>query len=185
MEVSTSILVALMFVTLLSMGIGNIINTLSSVIEKGKESGYTFIQVGWFVLLLMTSFNMFWHTLELLAKDDWKFIAFLYMMVGPIILYFASSILISSKDTQRKSEVESGIRSHFLIAVFLLQVWIITVDIILGDNEVQFNIFNIILSVILIVLINTSKIAIQRYGIIISLALVFIAIILRGFNIID
>ncbi len=59
MEVSTSLLVALMFVTLLSMGIGNAVNTLSVIVEKGKKSGYSKLQVGWLGLILLSYFNMF------------------------------------------------------------------------------------------------------------------------------
>ncbi|MDX2487929.1 MAG: hypothetical protein QNL03_10600, partial [Gammaproteobacteria bacterium] len=97
MEVSTSLLVALMFVTLLSMGVGNAVNTFSTIVEKGKDSGYGKLQIGWLGFLLLSYFNMFWHVLDLLSVDKWGFAGFLYMMSGPILIYFATSILIASQ----------------------------------------------------------------------------------------
>jgi len=182
MEVSTSLLVALMFVTLLSMGIGNAVNTFSVIIEKGKKSGYGMIQIGWLGLLLLTYFNMFWHTVDLLAKEEWGFISFVYIMAGPMIIYFATSILIASGNEEHAKQ--SVVNQRFFIVFLLLQFWIITVDIILGNSILRNNVLNIMIACVVIVLIYTPKIEIQRYGLMASLGLVFLALLFRSLGLI-
>ncbi len=183
MEVSTSLLVALMFVTLLSMGIGSAVSTFSVIIEKGKTSGYSIIQIGWLGLLLLTYFNMFWHTVDLLSKDTWGFVGFLYIMAGPVIIYFATSILIASRNQEH--EGQTVVQPRFFVVVLLLQMWIITVDVILGNNILSNNVLNIIIALKVIGLIYSPKMQVQRYGLMASLALVVLALFFRGLGIIS
>ncbi len=178
MEVSTTLLVALMFVTLLSMGIGNAVNTLSVIVEKGNKSGYSRLVIGWLVLLLISYFNMFWHILDLLSIDKWGFIGFLYMMTGPILIYFATSILIASHSDEEKKT--SSVKPRFFVVFLLLQGWIITVDIMLEKNMIEHSLINVILILISFILMFKEDETIQRYGLIAGLGVVMIAMVLRS-----
>ena len=183
MEVSTSLLVALMFVTLLSMGIGNVLNTLSVIVEKGKKSGYSKLQVGWLGLILLSYFNMFWHIIDLLSIDKWGFPGFLYMMSGPLLIYFATSILIS---THSEDEIkETLVKPRFFAVFIVLQAWIITVDIMLEKSIVEHSLLNVIMIFIAFVLMSKQDETIQRYGLMVSLVVVTLAIILRSFGILS
>ncbi len=178
MEVSTSLLVALMFVTLLSLGIGNAVNTLSEIVEKGNASGYGRLQIGWIGLLLLSYFNMFWHTIDLLSIDKWGFPGFLYMMAGPMLIYFATSILIATKseDETRKTQI----KPRFFTIFLLLQGWIITVDIMLGKSIIENSLLNVALMLIALVLMAKSDETIQRYGLMASWGVVTLAVVLRS-----
>jgi hypothetical protein len=183
MEVSTSLLVALMFVTLLSMGIGNTVNTLSVVVGKGKKSGYSTLQVGWLGLMLLSYFNMFWHIIDLLSVDKWGFPGFLYMMTGPLLIYFATSILIA---THSENEINKMLVKPRFFAVFiLLQVWIITVDLMLEKSIIEHSLLNVVLMLIALVLIRKQDETIQRYGLMASLGVVMLAVVLRSFGILS
>ncbi len=183
MEVSTSLLVALMFVTLLSMGIGNTVNTLSIVVEKGKKSGYSTLQVGWLGLILLSYFNMFWHIIDLLSIDKWGFPGFLYMMAGPLLIYFATSILIA---THSENEIkETLVKPRFFAVFILLQVWIITVDVMLEKSIMEHSLINVIMIFIAFVLMRKQNETIQRYGLAISLGAVVLAVILRSLGVLS
>ena len=183
MEVSTSLLVALMFVTLLSMGIGNAVNTLSVIVEKGEKSGYNNLQIGWLGLLLISYFNMFWHIIDLLSVDKWGFPGFLYMMTGPILIYFATAILIA---THNESETHKTlIRSRFFVVFILLQFWIITVDMMLEKSLIEHSLLNIIMMLIAFVLVRSQDEKVQRYGLITNLGIVILAVILRGLGVLS
>ena len=183
MEVSTSLLVALMFVTILSMGIGNTVNTLSVIVEKGKKSGYSKLQVGWLVLLLISYFNMFWHIIDLLSVEKWGFLGFLYMMTGPILIYFATSILIATKNEDEGQKIL--IRPLFFVLFMLLQFWIITVDLILEKSVIEHGLLNIIMMFIAFVLIRKHDEKIQQYCLAVSLGIVVLAVILRSLGVLS
>ena len=181
MEVSTSLLVALMFVTLLSMGIGNAVNTLSIIVEKGKKSGYSNLQVGWLGLLLISYFNMFWHVIDLLSVEKWGFLGFLYMMTGPLLIYFATSILIATKNEDEGQKIL--IRPLFFVLFMLLQFWIITVDLMLEKSVIEHSLLNIIIILIALILMRNQDEKVQRYGLIASLGVVILAVILRSLGV--
>lgn len=181
MEVSTSLLVALMFVTLLSMGIGNAINTFSTIVEKGKASGYSTLLISWLGLLLLSYFNLFWHVIDLLSVEKWGFPGFLYMMSGPMLIYFATSILIASKN---EDDTNSALPKPRFFAVFLLlQVWIITVDYMLSKSIIEHSALNVVMMLIALVLMRKPDKAVHRYGSIASWCVVMLAVVLRAFGI--
>lgn len=183
MEVSTSLLVALMFVTILSMGIGNAVNTLSVIVEKGEKSGYSNLQIGWLGLLLISYFNMFWHINDLFSVDKWGFIGFLYMMTGPILIYFATSIMIATKNEDGSQK--TLVRPRFFIVFILLQFWIITVDLMLEKSVIEHSLLNIIMMSIAFVLMRRQDETMQRYGLILSLGIVILAVILRSLGVLS
>ena len=183
MEVSTSLLVGLMFVTLLSMGIGNTVNTLSVIVEKGKKSGYSNLQVGWLALLLISYFNMFWHIIDLLSVDKWGFLGFLYMMTGPLLIYFATAILIATHNENESNKTR--VRSRFFVVFMLLQFWIITVDMMLEKSAIEHSLLNIIMMIIAFVLMRSQDVKVQRYGLISSLGIAILAVILRSLGVLS
>lgn len=183
MEVSTSLLVALMFVTLLSMGIGNTVNTLSVIVEKGKKSGYSNLQGGWLCLLLISYFNMFWHIIDLLSIDKWGFLGFLYMMIGPMLIYFATSILIATQSEEVSQK--TLVRPRFFAVFILLQFWIITVDIVLEKSAIEHSLLNVALMLIALVLLRKHDEKIHAYGLTASLGIVVFAVILRSLGVLS
>lgn len=182
MEVPPVLLVALMFVTLLSIGIGNAINTFSTIVEKGKASGYSKLQIGWLGLLLLSYFNMFWHTIDLLSIDKWGFPGFLYMMTGPVLIYFATSILIATHDEDNTNGM--SVNGRFFTVFALLQVWIITVDLMLEKSFIGNSLLNAAMLLIALVLIRKADDVTQRYGLMASWGVVTLAVLLRTLKII-
>ena len=95
MEVSSSLLVAIMFVVILSMGVGNILTALASIVDRRSGIKTYGVHTAWVVLLLLIHFNLFWQMVDIFAVEDWEFLDFLVVISGPILLFFSSSVIIS------------------------------------------------------------------------------------------
>ena len=130
MEVTNSLLVALMFVTIVAMGIGNIVMALGA--RFGSRSiTRDRLRTSWQVLLLLVYFNFFWHTLELLKIEDWWFSGFLLFIAGPILLFFATSVLLEAKAEGDDDGSDIPPRFHWLMA--MVQVWVVVAVVVLLD----------------------------------------------------
>ena len=137
MDVTHSLLVAIMFVGVLSMGIGSILSALPKLLDRRLQLELHWIPVSWLFLLLLEHFNLFWHTIDLLAIEEWSFGAFLYVIAGPILLFAATSLMIpdpaSAGSVEYRSHYFDGARPFFSILAALM-VWEVGVDLVLGTG---------------------------------------------------
>jgi hypothetical protein len=93
MEITNSLLVTLMFVGILTIGIGTILDALAGVVNRRAGLRANRYQTNWMLLLLLIHLNMFWHVLKILDQE-WMFLGFLFVISGPIILYFTTRVLL-------------------------------------------------------------------------------------------
>ncbi len=156
-----TLLVALMFVTILSMGIGNILMSLADILNKATASRRDKAHVGWIFVVLLVHFNMFWHTKAILAVDDWQFSGFLLAMAGPVLLFFATSILLTNPPEDGDIDLATffmGLGRHFFGMFALLQIWIVGVGMSLAGSFVVTDVVNILFGLLTAGLaINTNK----------------------------
>jgi hypothetical protein len=90
MDNPTTLLVAIMFVTIVVTGLVGILMCLSEWVTGVQRIGS--LQTGWLVFLLFTYFNYFWNTTLLLEIDGWTFLSFLGFIIGPVVLLFATNL---------------------------------------------------------------------------------------------
>ena len=126
-----TLLVALMFVTILCMGIGNILMVLADVFNHATPSRRDRVHVSWIVLLLLIHFNLFWNTKAILNVDDWRFAGFLMAIAGPVLMFFVTSIALTAPPEQDRPDLKEffdslGRRFYLMFAV--LQIWVVTVS---------------------------------------------------------
>lgn len=95
MDNPTTLLVAIMFVTILAMAIGNILMTCAEIAGGLRRPMPERIQLSWIFLMLFALLSLFWETTSLLDVDKWLFVEFLYVIAGPMVLLFASSVIIA------------------------------------------------------------------------------------------
>ena len=150
MEVSTSLLVALMFITILSIGIAHVLAGLAALVDVRSPMSIERLHTSWMVLLLLVQFNLFWHTTALLAVEDWAFTEFVLIMIGPILAYFASHILVPTP-----GDTDTGLRSRYLrmsgrffVVLAALQLWTILADLQLGSGFTAASALNLGLAVL-------------------------------------
>ena len=131
MDNPTTLLVAIMFVTILAMAIGNILTTCAEIAGGLRHPMPERIQLSWIFLMLFALLSLFWKTTVLLDVDEWLFVEFLYVMAGPMVLLFATSVITAPV----KDEQSGGSHSHyfglcrrFFIMLALHEAWILGID---------------------------------------------------------
>lgn len=134
MEVTNGLLVAMMFIMVLSIGIGNILMSLPPLVDRRVEVSIGRIHLAWLALLLLLHLNLFWQVLMLLDIETWSFAGFLYIVSGPTLLLLGTSMLLP--DPSRSSEdptaefIQSARRSFILLA--LVMAWQMGFDLLFG-----------------------------------------------------
>ena len=120
MEVPTAMLVALMFVTILSISIGNLLMTLAARVSGGADAARGRIWTAWAVLLLLIHLDDFWSVTEVLKFEEWAFEEFLFIIAGPILLLFASTVL---SETESDTDAPALLPPRFFVILAVIQAW--------------------------------------------------------------
>ena len=98
MDNPTTLLVAIMYVTIVATGLVNILMTLSDIVGGKRRTDP--IHTGWIVLLLIVYLGFFWETTAILDIEGWDFLSFISFIIGPIVLLFATNLIASPADTE-------------------------------------------------------------------------------------
>ena len=93
MDNPTTLLVAIMYVTIISIGLSNLLMTLSEL-AGGRAHSPDKVHLSWLILLLFAYLSYFWQTTVILDVENWQFISFIAFLIGPICLLFATNLLI-------------------------------------------------------------------------------------------
>ena len=159
MDVSSSLLVAMMFVVVLSIGIGNILMGLSSLLSQRSPREIDWLPTSWVLLLLLQHLNMFWHTLTILEVEEWGFGGFLYVVTGPILLFLATSLLLADPAYEGSSDASAHyfrVARRFFSIMAVLMLWTIGGDFVLGSGFTAAGLWNASLVVPFLVLANST-----------------------------
>ena len=177
-----TLLVALMFITILSMGIGNILVSLADTFNHATPSRRGRIHVGWIVLMLLVHFNLFWNTKAILDVEHWRFVGFLLTMAGPVLLFFATSILLTDPPGDFKPDLDSffeGLGRRFFLMFAVVQAWVLWVGYsMLGGFEAE-DIANVPFMILAFILAFNPGEKIQRMGIVLAWGLVLATMAIR------
>ena len=134
MEFSNSLLVAMMFVTILSMGIGNVLMALPPLIDRQSHVNVGRLQLAWIVLLLLLHLDLFWQVRVILEREAWSFVEFVFTETGPILLLLATSFLLPDPSREADDPFDhyraAAPLSFTLLAVMML--WIPALDLYFG-----------------------------------------------------
>jgi hypothetical protein len=119
-----------MFVTIVVTGLVTILMFLSNLVaEKSKTDA---LHASWITLLLLYYLNFFWQTTLILEIEGWDFLSFIGFIIGPIILLFATDLLVAAP---KAGELAMPDRHHFefsgrfFFLLLLVQIWTICLDI--------------------------------------------------------
>lgn len=140
-----TLLVALMFVTILSMGIGNILGSLADILNHATSSSRSRVHIGWIVLLLLTHFNLFWNTKAILDNDEWRFAGFLLAIAGPVLLFFSTSVLLTAPAAGDEADLRRffhQIGRPFFVMFALVQAWVLVTSYALEGRFIGLDVFN-------------------------------------------
>lgn len=131
MENPATLLTAIMFVTILGMAIGNLLMTCADIAGGLRKPRPDKVHLSWMVLLLLAMLNLFWQTILILDVPDWVFLDFLYVISGPMILLFATGIIIAPASEESDTPLAHyfAIAPRFFFMMALHEAWLIGMDI--------------------------------------------------------
>ena len=132
MENVNTLLVAFMFITILTLGIAGVLGELAEVVRNVERKGRDRLLIGWVLLLLFAYFTLFWHTADITLLEEWNFGLFLFAETGPVLLLLATQIMLGALAAEPGDDLESGVRqSRFFLIFALLQAWSIAAGFVL------------------------------------------------------
>ena len=185
MQISTTFLVTLMFVTILTLGIANLLVALAAFVGRQGGAKKDWIPAAWKMLMLLLHLNVFWHTSNILSVEDWGFAGFLYIIAGPILLFFAVSVLLSDDSQIKEPSNQFITNSHrFFQLIVIIQIWIIGSDILLGRGFLLSSLFNLALMVLAFVLVLSKDSKRHAIGVVAAWLILLSILTLRGIGVI-
>lgn len=188
MEISNSLLVAIMFVMILSLGIVNILAALASEISYRTNQENKGVCISWIILLLLAHFNVFWHTIDIVSIETWRFAGFLYIVAGPILIFFATDLMlpVSSQTESRDLKAHFFLVSRrFFLILALLQLWMIGVDILFGRGFTGSGGFNAAMLALAVALASSQSPKLHVWGTVAAWGFFVSSLFLRGMGFIN
>jgi len=173
MDVDSALLIALMYVTIVTMSIGSILTNAAELVYARVDVKKSVVYLNWLGLILFSHFNLFWHTLEILQLEDPSFDVFLLIIAGPIFLFFLTHVFTAGC-AEASADLDTffeDARGRFFGLLICVLVWLVTIDLVLGDGYVMQSAFVTAMIVLAIVLSLAPRKA-QPVGVIAGWALV-------------
>jgi hypothetical protein len=128
-----TLLVAFMFITILTLGIAGVLAELAEVVRHVDRKDRDRLFIGWTLLLLFAYFTLFWHTADITLVEDWDFGLFLFAETGPVLLLLATQIMLGALAADPEpSQVNSVRQERFFVIFALVQAWSIAAGFVLG-----------------------------------------------------
>jgi len=130
MDNPTTLLVAIMYVTIVVTGIVNILMFLSELFAGNYKTAP--VHTNWITYLLVAYLNFFWHTTLILEIEGWNFLSFIGFVVGPIVLLFATNLIVAAPADDRQSRPDQYFYEfcgRFFLLLCAVQIWMIGLDI--------------------------------------------------------
>ena len=106
-------------------------------------------------ILTPGNFNLFWHALSILDVETWEFLDFLFMIAGPVLTFFATSVLLPDPSDAEQDDIRGhyfNCSGQFFLLVGLLQIWTIAADLFLGNGFTLPSILNVAVAVLVFTL---------------------------------
>jgi hypothetical protein len=179
MDNPTTLLVAIMYVTIVATGLVNVLMALSDIVGGKAKSDH--LHTGWLALLLLAYLNFFWETTAILDIDGWNFLAFISFIIGPIMLLFASNLVTSPKEVDETPlgayYFEQGKR--FFLLLCLVQAWIIGLDVVFDSINYATYMTGAICAAFLVLMLSQNH-RLHVTGLWVLLLAFFIRIIFRA-----
>jgi hypothetical protein len=130
MDNPTTLLVAIMYVMIISIGLSNLLMALSDLVGGRLKVKPDRVHTSWLLLLLFAYFNYFWQTTAILEIDDWQFLSFIGFLTGPMCLLFGTNLLVVMPDSDDISPQAHYMQhsNRFFLLLCLFNAWVVGLD---------------------------------------------------------
>ncbi len=157
MDNPTTLLVAIMFVTIVVTGLVNILMFLSDLVAGKSKPGP--LHVNWVTLLLVAYLNFFWQTTLIFEVEGWSFLSFVGFIIGPITLLFATNVLIAVPEGNERTMLDRHyyeLSGRFFFLLLLVQIWTVCLDISFGSVSILTWLVGLMGAVFLVLVISRN-----------------------------
>jgi hypothetical protein len=124
MDNPTGLIVALMFATIVSMAVVNLLSLFAARIKAERGVLADIGETLWLIIVTLISLSMFWQCIEILYIEDWSFPEFLFMVLGASVLFFATTSLPKFNSPENLGEFQKENQVLFCLMASL-QVWLL------------------------------------------------------------
>jgi hypothetical protein len=167
MENINTLLVAFMFITILTLGIAGVLTELAEVVRHAGRQKKDGLLVGWAALLLFAYFNLFWHTADITLLEEWDFALFMFAEAGPVLLLFGTQIMLGAL-AEEGGEAEAASRQGRFFLIFgLLQVWSIAAGFVLGVGFTIASVNDLVILITCLVLSQSKSRSVHTAGLVV------------------
>ena len=183
MDINNSLLVAMMFIVLLTMGIGNIVVALATTVDRRSALRFDAIHTSWMVLLLLVHLHLFWQVMEILSIEAWSFPGFLYILAGPILLLFATNMMVQGAASESASDPRGHyfeVARQFFVFLVLLQFWAVGFDLIFGEGFILMSALSLVMAMLFLALAYSRSPGVHSSGIVAAWLMYVAAMALIG-----
>ena len=182
----TTMLVIVMFATIITLGMANTLMAIAGLFNESKDKLQYWVNNSWLLWLFIMHLNMYWYSSHIARVEQWGFPGFLHIIIGPVILFFATSIFLNrdQADDDSAEAAYFNVSRKFFIFFALLQLWIISTDYVFESGFTGSAAFNLALAATGFILSSSRTPRFHQVGAILAWALILIPMLLRGLGII-
>jgi len=187
MDNPATLLTAIMFVTILAMGIGNLLTACAEITGGLRHPAPEHIHLSWIILLLIALLSLFWETILVLDIEEWNFLDFLYTLAGPMLLFFSSSVIAAPADGEPSDDDHQHYFSlcrRFFLMLALHEVWLIGIDLQYGGLT-QINVIDVVLVCLFFLLTVSRSFRVHLAGAAVAWICFIVPIVMQGIAIIN
>lgn len=178
MQPSSSFIVVMMFVTLLSIGLGNLIMSISGSVS-GRRPALPIIALTWEVILIFVHFNLVWRSLDALKIEDFSLFGFLLIQSGPVLLIFANQVIgAGPNDSESGLEAYLASAPRFFSLLALVQLWFVFIDLLFGDWGLA-SYVNLVFAGVCAALVVSKRVVLHYLGATLGALLLVLTIVVR------
>jgi len=131
MDNPTTLIVSIMYITIISIGLGNLLTCISDIVSGRKQAvSPSNTHLSWLLLLVISYFSFFWETTNILEQEKWNLPGFIAFLSGPILMLFATNLLCTLPETiEQRGDHYLDVKNRFFVFLIGTQVWILGLDI--------------------------------------------------------
>lgn len=120
----------------IALGVARIVSAVSQYIQHRERLRFSWTHFAWSALLFLWFVGLWWISwgLRHVEAELWSFFALIYLLVGPSLLYLATTLLLP--DVPAGGELDLGTRFEEVGRAFFLclagfAVWLVCVELLL------------------------------------------------------
>jgi len=115
-----------MVAVILALGVTHILTAIGQVAQKRELAKLYWIHSLWVLLILASHFTAWWNIWGLRQDLDFSYFAYLYMLIGPVALFLAASVLVPRFAYAEKVDLRQhyyAVRKTFFLMMLVFVAW--------------------------------------------------------------